>query len=130
MPDSNHSVSRLFESYPKRKVTKGTIVIYQGEVPQSAYVIIEGIVKVYSISAQGEERIVNFLSSEEIFPTAWVFDRASSSTFYYEAQNDCRVYQISRVELIERIRKSPEAQQLALDQYVASYTGALARIAA
>lgn len=130
MANNDHSISKLFDSYTKRRVTKGSVIIYQGEVPQSAYVVVEGIIKVYGISAEGEERIVNFLANDEIFPTAWVFDRASSSTFYYEALTDCQLYQLPRTDLLVHIKKNSSTLELVLNQYIASYTGAMARIAA
>lgn len=110
--------------------SKGSALLYQGEVPRTAFVIKEGIIKAYSITQQGDERIVTFHAAGEVFPSIWLFQKASSSLYYYEALTDCEVWVVNRETLIEYIYSNPEATKAMLDHYVTSYAASLVRITA
>ncbi len=74
----------LINSNVLRKFNSGSTILYQGEIPRFACVIAKGIVKVYSISANGDEQIVMYHIQGEFFPSSWIFDKAPSTLFFYE----------------------------------------------
>lgn len=104
--------------------------MYQGEVPRNAYILKQGMVKAYSITPQGDERIVTFHVDGELFPAPWLFGKASSSLYYYEALSDCEVYLVERAELLKAIDSQPAAMRLVMDHFVTGYSAALVRITA
>lgn len=112
----------------RRKFTSGGTIIYQGEAPRSACVLVKGVVRVYSISAQGDEQIVTFHVPGEFFPSSWIFSKAPSALFFYEAITDAEVAFIPRAELIEYLQSTPERQQALLDYFTTSYTASLIRV--
>ncbi len=113
-----------------RKYPKGSIIIYQGEVPRSAFFIKEGIIKAYGITSQGEEKIVTFHIKNEPFPTSWIFNKSSSAILYYEATSDCELYIASKEALLEYVDSTPAAKEALFNYYVTNFSGALLRILA
>lgn len=114
----------------KRTFKKHSILLYQGEVPQMAYVVLSGVVKVYSINASGEEQIVTFETPGDLFPAPWIFGKASHTLYYCEALGDTEVLQMPRRDLLTRIHDTPELQSLLLNYFAGRYTGLLMRITA
>lgn len=113
-----------------RTYSAGATILYQGEVPRSAYVISSGTVRVLSISAQGDEQIVTYHVAGEFFPTSWIFEKTSSALFFYEASEDCEIALIPRQELITYMTAQPERVQSFLNYFTTSYTASLIRISA
>jgi CRP/FNR family transcriptional regulator len=98
----------FLEHYPVRKFTKGEIILVQGEVPKSAYIIKKGVVKTYNLTSQGEEKPISFDIRGEMFPVSWIFSKAKYSQYYYEAFTDCEVYAIPPQEYLELLQRNQE----------------------
>ena len=77
-------LSALRVAHP-RAIRKRTIVLYQGEVPRSGYIVKSGTLKVYRINRYGEEQIVGFRTTGELMPETWLFGKTSGTLYYYEA---------------------------------------------
>lgn len=117
-----HATKRLFK--------KHSILLYQGEAPRMAYVLLEGIVKVYSINTAGEEQIATFQVKGDVFPAPWIFHKSASTLYYYEALTDCEVLVIPREELRSAILGRPQLLERTLDYFVTNYTSLLMRVTA
>ncbi|HSX35074.1 MAG TPA: Crp/Fnr family transcriptional regulator [Candidatus Saccharimonadales bacterium] len=123
-------ISHLNPYAAKRTFKKHSILLYQGEVPQVAYVMVSGVVKVYSINGSGEEQIVTFETPGDLFPSPWIFGKASHTLYYCEALSDCEVLQLPRRDLMAHIKSTPELQSSLLNYFAGRYTGLLMRITA
>lgn len=123
-----------FEPLLKKMMTKkfrqGNILVYQGEVPRYAYIIKTGIVKLYNITPQGDERIAAFKLPGDIVPTTWSFSKPPAAFYYYEAQTDGEVYIVPPEEFQSFIAGNAEALSVITEHYLSKYTGALMRITA
>lgn len=117
-----HSLLRHLRPYPVKNFSAGDMLLYQGEVPPSAYVIKSGLVKAYNISNQGDEKPVSFWGRSDIIPASWVFGKATSTLHFFQAHTDCSVYVIRRDELMDIIRSEPETTLNLLDRYVSLLT--------
>ena len=113
-----------------RKYAAGSMILYQGEVPRSAVVIIHGIVRVYSISHQGDEQIVTYHVAGEFLPSSWIFNKTSGSLFFYEALDECEVAFVARDKLLDFMQDTEERRNALLDYFTTSYTASLIRISA
>lgn len=118
----------LINKSTHRSFTPGSIIIYQGEVPRSACVLIKGVVRVYGISTQGEEQIVAFHVAGEFFPSSWIFSKAPSTLFFYEALTDCEVAFIPKKELVDYMLADPTRTNVMLDYFTTNYAASLIRI--
>jgi CRP-like cAMP-binding protein len=116
------AVSRTFK--------KRSILLYQGEAPRAAYVLLNGVIKAYSLNTAGEEQVVAFYVRGDMLPASWIFDKASSTLYYYEALTDCEVLTMPKQELRDILYGNAELLKQALDYYVTNYTGLMMRVTA
>lgn len=118
----------LINKSTKRDYKAGSTIIYQGEVPRSASILISGIVRVFSISPQGEEQIVTFHIAGEFFPMAWIFAKAPGTLFFYEALTDCVVAFTPRKDLKDFMTSDSEKTNTLLDYFATNYAASMIRV--
>lgn len=111
-----------------RRFNPGSTILYQGEIPRSACVIARGIVKVYSISANGDEQIVMYHIEGEFFPSSWIFDKAPSTLFFYETVTECEIVYVDRNEFIEFLLKTKSRTRALLDYFTTNYAASMIRV--
>jgi CRP/FNR family transcriptional regulator len=114
----------------KRAYKKHSILLYQGEAPRSAFVLLSGVIKAYSINAAGEEQIAAFEVAKDIFPTPWIFGKASSTLYYYEALSDCEVLTVPREQLRKAIDSTPRLQAQVMNYFISMHTSMTLRVTA
>jgi len=83
------------------------LILRASEEPQGVYYIESGLVKVYSISDQGEENIHIIYRPGEIFPLSWIFTGLYRNVFY-ESLGPSRVYRLLKEKFLELIKDSDE----------------------
>lgn len=88
----------------------------------------KGIVRVFSISAQGDEQIVTFHVAGEFFPSSWIFDKAPGTLFFYEAVTDCEIAFCPRTELVQFMKATPERYNALLDYFTTNYAAWMIRV--
>jgi CRP/FNR family cyclic AMP-dependent transcriptional regulator len=130
MPDSslnrNDDTLRDFCSkYPLRHFKKDRPLFYQGEIPQSAFFIKSGVIKVYNITSAGEEKIVSYEAEGSLVPSGWIFSKSPAALFYYDAFTDSQLYSIPKRELISFLNSNHLAATSVLDHYTSMYTSAI-----
>lgn len=126
----NEVFEPLLDTLIVKSFRQGSILIYQGEIPPSLYIVKSGIVKLYNITDAGDERIVMFKLPGDIFPTTWTFSRANSAYYYYEAQTDGEMYVVPRDSFNQFLEKNPKAYKIIAQHFLGNYAGALMRITA
>jgi len=94
-----------------------------------AYVLKSGNVKVYTINNAGEEQIVTFHSTGDVFPSPWLFGKTSTTQYYYETFSDCEVLTLPRDVLMQQLTKTGQAEHL-INYLAANYIGMLMRVTA
>jgi CRP/FNR family transcriptional regulator len=114
----------ILSAYPSRSILKGRPLLYQGEIPTMGFYVKDGIVKLYNITNQGEEKIVGYESAGGLLPIEWLFSRAQVALYYYDTFTDCEVIRFPRDELIDKLNQNPDAARTFLDRSIAMYIGA------
>jgi CRP/FNR family transcriptional regulator len=117
-----HAIRRTFK--------KQSILLYQGEAPRDAFVVVNGVVKTYSINSAGEEQIATFETRGDIFPTAWIFHKATTTIYYYEALTDVEVLAVSQGDMDRLLQDDTGLREILIDYFASRYTGLLMRITA
>lgn len=112
----------------RRKYSAGATILYQGEAPRSACILLSGILRVVCISAAGDEQIVMFQVAGEFFPMPWIFGKSPSTLFFYEAIADCEVAFVPRAELTEFLYKDEARMRLLLDYYATNYAASMIHV--
>ena len=119
----------FLERHPVRTFKKGEVIIFQGEVPRTAYVIKSGTVKAYNLSVNGDEKPVAFYAPDSTFPASWVYGKAANAMYYYEAFTpEVQVYAMEREEFVTFIKKRPELLFQELQHVLSDQTGATLRL--
>jgi len=118
----------ICKQYAVQTRQPGEPILYQGEVPRHAYLLTEGIAKVYDIGNGGDEKIINFLSEGDLTPPEWVFKKAPVSLYYYDAFTPCSFYRIPRDTLYDAIKNVPSITHYMFEHYATSFVGSLLEI--
>ncbi len=95
---------QFLSSYRVKAFTKGELILCEGEVPQAAYFVKKGIVKIYNLTNDGLEKPISFDLEYEMFPTGWVFGMVKRAQFFYEAFSACELFVVSREDYLEYLR--------------------------
>ena len=87
---------------------KGEVIIRPDTPPAGVYFIVEGYVKIYSLTEDGEEKLHIIYRPGEIFPLIWALDEIQKDAFY-EALTEVRAKRASKKEFLNFVRAHPEA---------------------
>lgn len=124
----NNILANLPAEAVVRTVKKGSNLLFQGEIPRKAFVVRSGLVRSYTITSNGEERIIGLHGRGSMLPISWVFEKASSSLFYYDAVTDSKVVSLDRKQLVSTIISRPELSKQMFDYLSGEHTASLLRI--
>jgi CRP-like cAMP-binding protein len=91
-----------------RRYPKGSLVLFQGEIPRYGFHVVSGCLKLYAIDNDGNERVVGFYSEGDIFPVDWLLGSSRSALFYYEAMTEAQLVPLGR-EVFELNKKAQSA---------------------
>lgn len=115
------SLPKLDDINQIRAYKRQRTILYQGEIPKSVYLIKSGIVRVYNILENGEERTIEFLAEGDVLAANWVFSNSKATLYYYDAFTDISLIQISKEEFNLKL-KDPEFNQRAINSLVKRYS--------
>lgn len=125
---TTNELETFLNSYLAKAYGKGEIVIFQGEAPRAAYVVKSGVVKVYNLNHNGDEKPVGFHDANELFPAPWAFGKAPSALYYYEALTDCVLYHVPREQYVEFLKQHPDELYRQLEHAVTDNLGNMMRL--
>lgn len=106
--DQHTSFKEFLNKFPVRNFQKGEIVVCEGLEPRKCYAIKSGFAKVFLTTKSGEEKAVNFITAQDIFPLTWIFGKTDAALYYYQAFTDCAMYEIPREELVRHAEEDPQ----------------------
>ena len=95
-----------------RKVKKGQILLYQGEVPTGIYLIKSGLARASNISSNGDEKTIALFGKDDYFPLGYLFERSPVALFYYEIIADSEVEFYSRDAFLKKLREEDPINHL------------------
>lgn len=111
-----------------RVVKKGANILFQGEVPRKAMVVRDGVIRAYTITSGGEERVVALFGRGDVFPLTWILGETPNTLFYYDAVSEARLMTVDREEFMDAVLKNPAAMSALLSFVGNQYTALLLRI--
>lgn len=111
-------VTNYFEQLPSEQFEKGTVILHQDAVPQTAYAVKSGVVKIYNLTAHGEEKLIGFATHASIVPLGWTMGMVKKSQYYYQAFSDCMLQRIPRKDYIAFLKRDPDALYETLERSV------------
>lgn len=96
-------------AYPLLVFEKGQTVLLKDEVPKGTYVIESGIIKTYTISETGEERIVSIDTKGEDIPIGFTIGLIDRCQYFYKAYTRCTIRVIPCDDYIKHLGENPES---------------------
>lgn len=91
-----------------RTYKKGHLVCHQGDLGEALFIIVEGHVKVFVTSEEGDEMVLVTLGPSEVFGELSLMDGGPRSASV-EALEPTKLLAIGRTHLLEVLRDRPEA---------------------
>lgn len=70
---SEEDLTKILEVISKKKIQKRGIIFHEGDECNTIYFIAKGSVKIFKITEDGREHIVNLLSARDMFPHVGLF---------------------------------------------------------
>ena len=108
---ATNSFGQFIADYPYRAFKKGETILLKDDIPKGMHVIESGLVKVYTITANGDERVVNFCREEEDFPVGFSLGIIEQSQYFYEAFTSCIIRFVPRKEYLRYLSSDIEIMQ-------------------
>jgi len=99
-------VSKLLENVERRTFKKGDIILRPSEKTEHVFIIVSGLIKAYSVDAQGNESLAMISGQNEMFPLGWIIQERIQGA-YFQAMNDCEVILLPRKVFLSEMNASP-----------------------
>lgn len=104
---SPENLEELKKYLSPRTIEKGELFMLEGDWSDSLYFVISGVVKVYKISADGKEQIMNIATHGESLNDVSTFDQSPTSSNMI-AMTPALLYGIKKNDLSDIILKYPQ----------------------
>lgn len=105
------SFRQFIAQYPIQSFKKGETILLKGDQPSAMYVIESGLVKVYTITNSGDERLVTISREEEDFPVGYALGLVDRAQYFYEAFSACRLRMVPPDAYLEYVLSNQEAMK-------------------
>lgn len=105
---NDENVAAFIRKSPVKHYEKGSELFSMGDPAVSFFYIIEGWVKLYRITREGEESVINVFAPGETFAEAAVFGPMQRYPVNAQAVEDCTLLEIPRQLFVEMIRMDSE----------------------
>ncbi|RRQ50471.1 Crp/Fnr family transcriptional regulator [Maribacter algicola] len=82
---------KLFNDLQTQKVSKGTILLYKGDICKSVYRVVKGCLKSYVVDKSGKEHILHFAAEDWLITDMDSFINSKPSNIFINAIEDSEV---------------------------------------
>lgn len=106
-PGIRSKLDAFFSNFKKTNLKKREIIIKPDDEPLGVYYLINGVIRMYSISIQGEEITINTFRPVSFFPMGWVLNN-NVSHYYFEAATSSEVIRAPKEEFLKFLQQEPE----------------------
>lgn len=99
-------LDKFFAGHRPQTYTPKEILIRADEEPSGVFYLKNGVVKMYAISSQGEEVIINTFRPVSFFPMNWVLND-SISHYYFEAVTEVKIIKAPKDQFLKFLESEP-----------------------
>ena len=103
---NDDDLARIAHDFHPRVYQKNEIILRQGDPSHELYIVMKGKVRVYKISPNGDETIINIFAPTEIIGEFAVIDDEPRSATA-KAINQCTLLAISRDQFLQHLHNAP-----------------------
>src|SRR4051812_32136600 len=94
----------LLENARSKQIPRGQVIFYQGDPVLNVFVIKSGIIRIYDIDDQGNEKILHLVGRSAVIPFAFFSGSAMPVRWFYSALTDCELYEVPRLMLLSELQ--------------------------
>jgi CRP/FNR family transcriptional regulator, dissimilatory nitrate respiration regulator len=98
---------RVLESARVLRLERGQILFTRGDPAQGFYLVLEGTIKLYLLSPEGEEKVVEVMQPGQTFAEAVMFMEQEAYPVNAAALTNLRLAAFSNAVFIQLLRESP-----------------------
>lgn len=120
MQPPQSKVKEFFTSFPARTVSAGQVLIFADDTVPPVYYLEKGQVAQYAIAENGSKVVVNIFKPGAFFPMSAALNNTPNITHFFEATEDCMVYEVPSADAVVFLEKNPD---VALDLLKRVYRG-------
>ncbi len=84
-------MEKLFKNLPTRQLSRGQILIYEGDPIDNIYFLVKGYVKVSNILVDGANRTIFVYAPGDAFPLTSYLSGVGIARYFYECMTDTEV---------------------------------------
>lgn len=110
----------FFKSGRQLNYQKNEIILRAQDTPQGVYFIESGLVKVYSLSKQGDEHVHHFFGPGDFFPMIWTFRKIDRNLFY-EALAPTKLWVVPRQQFLNFTKENEDVLFELLEELIDRY---------
>jgi CRP-like cAMP-binding protein len=120
--NETESITSHFKGGPLKQFAKGEVLVQGDEEPKGVYLILEGYVKAYSISQQGQENLLLIHGIGDIMPLPWALDGDQKLGVFYQAMSDVLIISTAKDDLRKAMGSNSWLTEQILRQFVNTFT--------
>ncbi len=118
----------FFTQYRQREYKKGEIIIRADDMPAGIFYLRKGAVKMYLISRNGDELVLNLFKPISFFPMSWAIN-GTDNEYYFEAMEDISIWLATKDKVTAFLRENPDVLYDLVSRLFRGIDGMLARMA-
>lgn len=97
-------LGRALQKARLKHVPAGQIIFYEHDLPREVFVLKSGIVKIYDIDEQGNEKVLHLVKSPAIVPFAFFSGMRDPLRWFYATLTECELWVFAARELQQMTR--------------------------
>ena len=110
-------MEKLFKELPTRQLSRGQILIYEGDPIDNIYLLVSGYVKVSNVPIDGTNRTIYVYTPGDAFPLTSYLSGVGMARYFYECMTDTEVRVMPQKDFQKLIKGNLE-----LGEQLISYT--------
>lgn len=99
-----NKLEKMFTHLRQRKVSKGQILVYEGDPIESLFYLAKGFVKVFNIHHDGSQRTIIVFCPGEIFPLAGLLAEEGVALYFYECLTEVEIKVLPQKDFEQKIK--------------------------
>lgn len=122
------TLKQLLRESRVKRIPKAQIILYEGDTPSEVFVIKSGVVKLYDIDDQGNEKILHIVKTPAVVPFAFFAGGERAIYWFYAALTDCELYVLSQERLVQAMLADGELALFLINSFTTDVHELLVRL--
>lgn len=110
-------ISSALRNARLKAIPAGQIILYEGDLPSDVLVIKSGIVKIYDIDDQGNEKILHFAKAPAVIPMSYFSGMHDPLRWFYASVTDCEVYVVEFSKFHKLMRTHADVAEMLTNNF-------------